>query len=56
MKYICLGYFDEKKWETISESEQHALMDECFAYDDLLRKNNHIVGREHSKALGTRSP
>ena len=46
MKYVCLGYFDEKKWETISESEQHAFMDECFAYDDLLRKNNHIVGRE----------
>jgi hypothetical protein len=23
-----------------------ALTDECFAYDNLLRKNNHIVGRE----------
>jgi hypothetical protein len=22
MKYIRLGYFDEKKWETISESER----------------------------------
>ncbi len=22
MKYICLGYMDEKKWETMSESEQ----------------------------------
>ncbi len=22
MKYICLGYFDEKKWETMSESER----------------------------------
>ena len=32
MKYICLGYFDEKKWETMSESEQKAFMDECFAY------------------------
>jgi hypothetical protein len=30
----------------MSESEQHAFMDECFAYDDLLRKNNHIVGGE----------
>lgn len=46
MKYICLGYFDEKKWETMSESEQNAFMDECFAYDDLLRKNGHIVGGE----------
>ena len=46
MKYICLGYLDEKKWETISESEQNALMDECFAYDDVLRKSGHFVGGE----------
>jgi hypothetical protein len=43
MKYICLGYFDEKKWETMSESEQNAYLDECFAYDDELRKNGHSV-------------
>ena len=46
MKYICLGYFDEKKWEAMSESEQHAFFDECFAYDDVLHKNGHIVGGE----------
>jgi hypothetical protein len=46
MKYICLGYFDEKKWETMSESEQEIFTDECFAYDDELRKNGHIVGGE----------
>ena len=46
MKYICLGYFDEKKWETLSESEQQAIMDECFAYDDVLRENGHFVGGE----------
>jgi hypothetical protein len=46
MKYICLGYLDEKKWETMSESEQNDLIDECFAYDDLLRKNGHFVGGE----------
>ncbi|HEU4343036.1 MAG TPA: YciI family protein [Candidatus Binatia bacterium] len=46
MKYICLGYFDEKKWEAMSEREQQAFMDECFAYDDLLRKNGHIVSGE----------
>jgi hypothetical protein len=46
MKYICLGYLDEKKWETVSESERIALMDECFAYDDVLRKNGHFVGGE----------
>jgi len=46
MKYICLGYIEEKKWETMSESERNAMMDECFAYDDELRKNGHFVGGE----------
>ncbi len=46
MKYICLGYFDEKKWETLSESEQSALMDACFAYDDVLREGGHFAGGE----------
>jgi hypothetical protein len=44
MKYICLGYYDEKHWATLSESERIAFMDECFAYDDVLRKNGHFVG------------
>jgi hypothetical protein len=46
MKYICLGYYDEKNWETYSESERNAFIDECFAYDDLLRKNGHFAGGE----------
>jgi hypothetical protein len=46
MKYICLGYIEEKKWEMISESERNAMLDECFAYDDLLRKNDHFAGGE----------
>jgi hypothetical protein len=46
MKYICLGYIEEKKLETMSESERNAMMEECFAYDDLLRKNGHFAGGE----------
>jgi hypothetical protein len=46
MKYICLGYMDPKKWETMSESERNTFVDECFAYDDVLRKNGHFVGGE----------
>ena len=46
MKYICLGYIEEKKWETMPESERNAMMDECFDYDDVLRKNGHFVGGE----------
>jgi hypothetical protein len=46
MKYICLGYMDPKKWETMSASERNAFVDECFAYDDVLRKNGHFAGGE----------
>jgi hypothetical protein len=46
MKYICLGYMEEKKWYEMSESERDAMMKECFAYDDVLRKNGHMVGGE----------
>ena len=46
MKYICLGYMEENKWDTMSESERNAMIDECFAYDDVLRKNGHFAGGE----------
>ena len=46
MKYICLGYINEKEWESATEEEQKAMMDECFTYDDELKKNGHFVGGE----------
>jgi hypothetical protein len=46
MKYICLGYFEEKNWDALSDSERNSMMDECIAYDDVLRKNGHFVGGE----------
>src|SRR5438045_428368 len=46
MKYICLGYIEPNKFESMSEKDQRAMMDECFAYDDVLRKNGHFVGGE----------
>ena len=52
MKYICLGYMEEKKWKTMSESERNAMIDECFAYDDVLRKNGHFVGGEALQSAG----
>lgn len=53
MKFVCLGYYDDKKWEAMSEAEQKALMEECFAYDDVLRKGGHIVGGEALQPPGT---
>ncbi len=46
MKFICLGYLNVEQWESLSESERTALMDECFAYDEVLRGNGHFVGGE----------
>ena len=46
VKYICLGYYDEKKYEKAPESEMNAMMDECFDYDDELRKNGNFAGGE----------
>jgi len=44
MKYICLGYIEPNKFETMSESERNAMVDECFTYDDELRKKGHFAG------------
>jgi hypothetical protein len=46
MKYVCLGYIEDGKWESMSESQRSAMMEECFAYDDVLRKNGHFIGGE----------
>ncbi len=46
MKYICLGYYDEKDWANKTEGEINGMMDECFAYDDVLRKGGHFAGGE----------
>lgn len=43
MKYICLGYLDDKRWKTLPESEQNSMIEACFAYDRLLDQNGHFV-------------
>ena len=46
MKFICLGYAEEKQWENLPQERLEAMMEECFAYDDILRKNGHFLGGE----------
>ena len=38
MKFLCLSYLDETKFEVLSESERETFMKACSAYDDSLRK------------------
>ena len=44
MKFVCLGYYDDKKWAAMAETEQKAYIEKCFTYDDVLRKGGHIAG------------
>lgn len=46
MKFICLGYADESKWNRMTETERTEWMEECFAYDDELRRGGHFTGGE----------
>jgi hypothetical protein len=41
MKFICLGFAEEKGWEGLSTGGQDALLEKCFVYDDELLKNGH---------------
>jgi hypothetical protein len=38
MKFVCLGYAEQGKWEAMTEKERQAKMEECLAYDDVLQK------------------
>lgn len=46
MKFICLGYAEEKKWDDLPQERLEAMMEECFVYDDVLRENGHFLGGE----------
>ena len=46
MKYICFGYLDVDNWMKKSPSEQNAMIDECVAYDEVLKKNGNWVSGE----------
>ncbi len=53
MKYVCLGYIEAGKFENMTESERNAMVDSCFAYDDVLRGNGHFAGGEALQPPGS---
>jgi hypothetical protein len=53
MKYVCLGYIEAGKFENMSESERNAMVDSCFTYDDVLRRNGHFAGGEALQPPGS---
>ena len=46
MKYVCLGLYDEAKFAQMSEADAQKMFEECFAYDDVLRRGGHFLGGE----------
>jgi hypothetical protein len=46
MKYVCLGFIDETKFAEVPPADAQKMVDECFAYDDELRRGGHFLGGE----------
>ena len=46
MKFVCLGYIETGSFQNLSDADRNAMVDACFTYDDVLRKNGHFAGGE----------
>lgn len=46
MRFICLGYADPTVFGSMSKEEMDSAMDDCFAYDDELRRGGHFLAGE----------
>jgi hypothetical protein len=46
MRFVCLGYFDEKQFASLAPEEQQSFMNRCLDYDDELRRGGHFLGGE----------
>ena len=43
MRFVCLGYADPAKLEAMPKDELERAIQECFAYDDELRRGGHFA-------------
>jgi hypothetical protein len=46
MRFACLAYAVEAKWEALSDKDRAAAYEACHAYGDELRRGGHLVGGE----------
>src|ERR1700722_18159538 len=46
MKYVCLGFIDETKFAEIPQEDRQRMIEECFAYDDEIRRGGHFLEGE----------
>jgi len=52
MKFVCLGYIEPGTLENLTETDRNAMVDECFTYDDVLRRNGHFASGEALQGPG----
>ena len=43
MKYLCLAYYDEEKFETLTEAEMAAIGRDCRPLDEDLQRSGHLL-------------
>jgi hypothetical protein len=53
MRYICLGYYDKGKFDSMTEAERNAMYDECYEHEVYLRANGHTTGGEALQSADT---
>ena len=53
MKFVCLGYAEDGKFEKMPEGERNKTIDACFSYDDTLREKGHFAGGEALQPAGS---
>ena len=52
MKFICLGYADHNEFRSMSEQEMQQTLDDCLAYDHVLRSSGNFAGGEALQEAG----
>lgn len=53
MKYLLLCCHDEKKWDSMSEGECAAVMEETMAYCEALKKSGQLLAVEQLEPIQT---
>lgn len=53
MKYLCLIYDDEAKWNAMSKEENEAMMGEYMRFTSDVRQSGHFLAGEALQPVGT---
>ena len=51
MKYLCLGYYNERIFAALSESEVNSIVSQCPRFDEALRNTRRVL--VHGSLAGT---